>query len=59
MVSTCKVRLVLVVNGKQKGTCYDEIGRCTQDITTTLGSVMNTNIGRTYVSINLRKKSSL
>ena len=43
----CTIRL-LVKNGKQTDTSYNKIGLCAQNMSTILGSVVDT-IGRAYV----------
>ena len=44
----CMARIV-VKNGHQKDTCYNEIGLCAQHISTILGSLVNNTIGRMYL----------
>jgi len=40
---------LVVKNGHDKDSCYDDIGLCAQIILTILGSKLNITIGRAYV----------
>ena len=40
---------LVVKNGHDKDSCYDDIELCAQDILTILGSILNITIGRAFV----------
>ena len=40
---------LVVKNGHDKDSCYDDIELCAQNILTILGSILNITIGRAFV----------